>query len=186
MAGVSVMRLDAGMDTGPVFSQAQIPVLSHDTAGSLTSRLFAVGARLLLEVLAFLPAGNAIPEPQMAAEASYSREITREDGRIDWRFKTLDIWRRIRAYQPWPGAYTTCGGRQLKIIEAVPLAGQEKREPGCVVPVAPDAGAPEAAFGVSTGDGVLGVIKVQIEGKRAMPAAEFLRGQRDFASSMLG
>jgi methionyl-tRNA formyltransferase len=186
MAGVSVMRLDAGMDTGPVFSQAQIPVLAHDTAASLTARLFQIGARMLLEVLAFLPSGRLIPEPQNAVGASYSRELTREDGRIDWKLTSVEIWRRVRAYQPWPEAYATWQGKQLKIIEAMPLERQPTPEAGRVVSLTPAAGQPQAAFGVGTGDGVLGVLKVQVEGKRAMSAEEFLRGQRDFMGSMLG
>jgi methionyl-tRNA formyltransferase len=186
MAGVSVMRLDAGMDTGPVFSQAQVPVLSHDTAGALTARLFQIGARMLLEVLALLPGGKLMPEPQNAAEASYSREILKEEGRIDWKLKTLDIWRRIRAYQPWPEAYTAWQGKQLKIVEALPLETRDNPEPGRVISLPPTLGAATAAFGIETGDGVLSILKVQIQGKRAMSAEEFPRGQRDFIGSVLG
>ncbi|MBP1707362.1 MAG: fmt [Chloroflexi bacterium] len=185
MAGVSVMRLDAGMDTGPIFSQAQVPVLAQDTASSLTARLFQIGARMLLEVLAFLPSGSLIPEPQNAAAASYSREITREDGRIDWKLTTREIWRRVRAYQPWPEAYTTWRGKQLKIIGAWPLERRASAGPGRVVSLEPTEGGLKASFGVGTGDGVLGVLKVQFEGKRALSAEEFLRGQRDFLGTTL-
>jgi methionyl-tRNA formyltransferase len=184
--GVSIMRLDAGMDTGPVFSRAQIPVTPSDNTVTLLYKLFQVGARMLLEVLAFLPGGKLLPEPQDPAGASYTKEITREDGLIDWKLPAPDICRRIRAYQPWPEAYTYWQGKQLKIIEAVPLNPVEATEAGRVVTLPGASGQTEAAFGVGTGNGLLGVVKVQIEGKRAMPAGDFIRGQRDFAGSMLG
>jgi methionyl-tRNA formyltransferase len=185
-AGVSVMRLDAGMDSGPVFSRSQIPVLSQDTASSLTAKLFEIGARMLLEVLAALPGGKLMPEPQNSAKVSTTREINKEDGQLDWKLPAMDLWRRVRAYQPWPEAYTSWQGKQLKIIEAIPLAGGETPEIGRVVALLPTFRTTDAAFGVGTGNGILGVLKVQIEGKRPMPAGEFLRGQRDFLGAVLG
>jgi methionyl-tRNA formyltransferase len=185
-AGVSVMRLDAGMDTGPVFARAQIPVLSQDTAGSLTPRLFQIGAGVLLEVLAALPGGKLLPRPQKEAGASYTRELTKEAGQIDWRLTAAEIWRCVRAYQPWPEAYTFWQGKQLKIIEAVPLPAEQAPEIGQVAALLPPQTSTGAAFGVGTGGGVLGVLKVQIEGKRAMAAGEFLHGQRDFIGTTLG
>jgi methionyl-tRNA formyltransferase len=184
-AGVSVMQLDAGWDTGPIFSRAQIPILPTDTAGSLTSRLFLIGAFLLLDILAVLPAGKLIPEPQNAAQASYFPEITKEEGKIDWKSSAIDIWRRVRAYQPWPEAHTYWQGKQLKIIEAVPLKADEAAEAGRVVPGTITRDLPGVAVGVSTGQGVLIVLRVQIEGKQAMPADQFLRGQRNFIGSVL-
>jgi methionyl-tRNA formyltransferase len=185
-AGVSVMRLDAGMDTGPIFSRAQIPILPWDTTGPLTARLFEIGARMLTEVLAQIPGGGLVPEPQDPALASYTREIAKEDGRIDWNLPALDIWRRVRAYQPWPEAYTFWKGKQLKIVEAVPLSVPGSPEAGRVVTMLPTAGPGNAAFGVGTGSGILGVLRVQAEGKRAMEAGEFLRGQKDILGAKLG
>jgi methionyl-tRNA formyltransferase len=184
-AGVSVMRLDASMDTGPIFSRAQIPVLPQDTAGSLTTRLFEIGARMLTEILAVLPEGKLMPEPQDPDQASYTGEITREEGKIDWKLSALEIWRRVRAYQPWPEAFTFWQGKQLKIIEAVPLLTQESPEAGRVVARFPSTGS-GAVVGVGTAEGILGILRVQIEGKRPMTAAEFLRGQKDFVGSVLG
>lgn len=185
-AGVSVMRLDAGMDTGPVFSQAQIPVLPQDTTESLTYRLFQIGAWMVLEVLEELTWGRLLPEPQDPALATYTREIEREDGKIDWNMETLDIWRKVRAYHPWPGAYTSWQGKILKIIEAVPLTAVDPPGIGRVVSLMPLQGADQVSFGVGARNGILGVLKVQIEGKRAMSAADFIRGQRDFIGSVLG
>jgi methionyl-tRNA formyltransferase len=185
-AGVSLMRLDAGMDTGPVFSRAQVPILSHDTSGSLLMRLFQIGTWMLLEVISALPYGDVLPEPQNSTEATYTKELTKDEGRIDWKLPAMDIWRKVRAFQPWPEAYTYWQGKVVKITEAIPLSVADTTEPGRVVSLLPVHKGSLAAFGVGTGDGVLGVLKVQIEGKRAMPAEEFLRGQRDFIGAMLG
>ncbi len=184
-AGVSVMKLDAGMDSGPVFSRAQVPILAHDTAGSLTSRLFKIGGWMVLDVLANASVRTLFPEPQNAAEATYTREITKEDGRIDWNFAAVEIWRQVRAYQPWPEAFTFWQGKQVKIIEAAPLTAKELPEPGRVLALSPGENLAGAAVGIGTGDGVLGVLTVQLEGKRAMAAEDFIKGHRDFIGSVL-
>jgi methionyl-tRNA formyltransferase len=183
--GVSIMLMDAGLDTGPVFTKAQIAILATDTAGSLTAKLSQLAARVLQQVLPCWLRGELTPQPQNEAEATYSSPITKEEGEIDWHLATIDIWRRVRAFHPWPGCYTRWRGRQLKIIEAVPLLQERTLDAGRVVALTPVMGGAKAAFGVSTGDGMLGVLKVQLEGKRAISAAEFLRGQRQFIGAIL-
>lgn len=180
-AGVSIMLLDAGLDTGPVLTRAIVPVSNWDTTATLTERLSQIGAQLLLDVLAGFP-GGLTPQPQNEAEATYSGVISKEEGKIDWGLPPEDIWRRVRAYQPWPGAYTNWQGKRLKIIEAIPLPAAEKLEAGQVVALTGS----QAAFGVAAGDGLLGVITLQLEGKRPTSAADFVRGQRQFAGSVLG
>ncbi len=182
--GVSVMIMDQGLDTGPVLVRAQIAVADSDTTGTLTSKLSLIGARLLQEVLVYWPRGELTPRPQNEAEATFSRPIAKEEGTIDWQLTAVDIWRRVRAFQPWPGCYTTYRGRRLKIVEAVPLPGNGVLEAGRVVALS-SAVEKRAAFGVNTGDGVLGVLTVQPEGKRFMSANEFLRGQRQLIGEML-
>ncbi len=179
--GVSLMLLDKGLDTGPVLARAQISISAHDTTGSLTAKLSLLAARLLLEVLPCWIRGELTPQPQNEAEAVYSAPISKEDGEIDWHLSAIDIWRRVRAFQPWPGCYTRWRGRQLKIMEAVPLPGGGTLEAGQVVAME---GA-KADFGVGAGEGVLGISRVQLGGKRAMLAAEFLRGQRGFIGTIL-
>ena len=179
--GVSIMLLDRGLDTGPVFIRAAVPVSPQDTTGSLTVKLSLVAARLLQEVMVRWPRGEIAPQPQNASEATCCGQFTKEEGEIDWELPTVDIWRRVRAFNPWPGCYTRWRGRQLKIIEAVPLPREGKIEAGKVVALDRE----EAAFGVCTGDGVLGISNVQLEGKRTMSAAEFFRGQRDFSGAVL-
>ncbi|MFC1988163.1 methionyl-tRNA formyltransferase [Chloroflexota bacterium] len=179
--GVSIMLLDRGLDTGPVLARAQIPISVQDTTGSLTAKLSRVAAQLLLEVLPCWVRGELTPHPQDEAEATYASELTKESGEIDWHLPAVDIWRRVRAFYPWPGCYTRWQGRQLKILEAVPLPEERALEVGQVV--TPDKGG--AVLGVNTRDGVLGILKIQLEGKRAMSGTEFVRGQRQLIGAIL-
>jgi methionyl-tRNA formyltransferase len=178
--GVSIMLLDEGLDTGPVLARAQIPILGRDTTGSLTEKLSWLGAQLLGEVLVGWERGELTPRPQDESKATYCGPITKEEGEIDWRRPAVDIWRRVRAFNPWPGCYTRWRGKALKIIETAPLDGEAAAGVGRVVAIEAKAG-----FGVGTGDGILGVSRVQMEGKKAMSAEEFLRGQRDLLGAVL-
>ncbi len=177
--GVSIMLQEAGLDTGPVLARAAVPVMRQDNTGTLTEKLSLVGAHLLQEALSGWLRHEIVPQPQNEAEATYFPRITKEEGEIDWRLPAVETWRRVRAFNPWPGCYTTWRGKQLKIIEAVPLP--EKSEVGRVVALPGEGTVP----GVGTGDGILGMLRVQLEGKRVMSAAEFIRGQRDFIESVL-
>jgi len=179
--GVSIMLMDRGLDTGPILAQAQIPVLPQDNTGSLTAKLSRIGAQLVLDVLAGWLKGALKAQPQDESRATYSGMLSKKDSEIDWHRPAVDIWRRVRAFQPWPGCYTLWQGRQLKILEAVPLPREGILEVGQVIAVNQG----EVAFGVNTRDGILGVLKVQLEGKRAMSSAEFLRGQRQFIGAIL-
>ncbi|MDP2919785.1 MAG: methionyl-tRNA formyltransferase [Dehalococcoidia bacterium] len=177
--GVSIMKLDTGVDTGPILARAQTPVSDWDTAGTLTEKLSRIGAHLLVEILPRWIQGQVIPRQQDGAEASYTNMIKKEDGEIDWTKPALEIWRRVRAYQPWPGSYTSWQGKQLKIIEAAVLP-DGAGNPGQIVPLTG-----EIAFGVATGRGILGIMRVQMEGKRVMSSGEFLRGQRQLLGASL-
>jgi methionyl-tRNA formyltransferase len=182
--GVSIMLMDEGLDTGPLLAQAQLPVAAIDTTGSLSTKLSRVGAQLLLEVLPRWLGGELTPRPQDEAQASYAGPISKGAGEINWQLSALDIWRRVRAYHPWPGAYTRWQGRRLGILEAAPLSAEAGAQAGQVVVLAGGGEAP--AFGVATGDGVLGILRLKLEGKRELGAAEFLRGQRGFIGAQLG
>ncbi len=179
--GVSLMLMNRGLDTGPVLTRAQIPVSAQDTTGSLTARLSRIAAPLLLETLSGWVRGELTPQPQNEAGATYSSALTKESGEIDWHLSAVDIWRQVRAFQPWPGSYTRWQGKQLKIIEAWPLPGEAASEIGQVVALKDG----EATVGVSTADGILGIRRLQLEGKRPMLAAEFLRGQRQLIGAVL-
>lgn len=179
--GVSIMLLDRGMDTGPVLVQAQVPISDYDTTGSLTAKLSLVGARMLPEVLIYLSRGEIAPRPQPVSGATYSKLLTKEEGEIDWHLSAVEIGRRVRAFQPWPGAFTRWREKRLQIIGALAIHGVKDGEPGRVVTTS----VPGAGFGVGTGDGVLGVTRVQLEGKQAMPATDFARGQRELFGARL-
>ena len=180
--GVTIMLLDAGMDTGPILSQREVSISADDTTGSLSGKLAHAGARLLLETLPLWFDGRVKPQPQDEGRASYSKVINKGDGEIDWRLSTIELWRRIRAFDPWPGCYTWWHGKRLKLGKAVPLYGERPGEPGQVINLSPPA---PATVGVGTGDGVLGLLRVQLEGKREVSAEEFVRGQRDFIGNSL-
>ncbi len=181
--GVSIMLMDKGLDTGPILARAQVPISPQDTTGSLTAKLSQIAVWLLQEVLVRWTKGEISPQPQNEAEATYHSSIAKAEGEIDWHLSTVDIWRRVRAFHPWPGCYTRWQGRQLKIIEAVPLPEETRLEAGRVVALTP--ARVGAVFGIYTGDGILGVLRVQLEGKQAMSATEFLRGQKYFIGATL-
>ena len=180
ITGVTIMLQEAGLDTGPVLARAAISISPHDNTGSLTGKLSLISVYLLQEALGGWLRGEIVPRPQNEAEATYYAHLTKEEGEIDWQLSAVEIWRRVRAFNPWPGCYTKWHGKQLKIIEAVVLP-EKGRKAGEVVALPGG----EAAMGVGTGDGILGVREVQLEGKRVMTSAEFLRGQRDFVGAML-
>jgi len=180
VTGVTIMIVTKMMDTGPILTQRQVPILPHDTSGSLSQKLSGLGAELLMETLPEWLDGKLVPQPQDNDKATYCKMIAKEDGLIDWRRPAVELWRKVRAFQPWPGGYTTWQGRTVKIIEAVPLSGEGT--PGRVVAMSPESGAP---VGVQTGEGILGLVQVQLEGKRVVSAAEFVRGQRDFIGAQL-
>jgi methionyl-tRNA formyltransferase len=177
--GVSIMLMDQGLDTGPLLVRAQIPVSGRDNTGLLSAKLSLIAAHLLQEVLSELPRRELKPQPQDEAKATYSGTITKDSGEIDWHQPAVAIWRQVRAFYPWPGAYTKWQGKRLKFIEVVSLPEVESASIGRVMAVSGD------SFGIQTGGGVLGVLQVQMEGKRVMSAAEFLRGQRQFIGTVL-
>jgi methionyl-tRNA formyltransferase len=177
-SGVSIMLLDEGMDSGPVLARAQVSIADSDTTASLGAKLSRVGAGLLGEVMVGWIRGELKPQPQDESQATYCQPITKDEGEIDWKLAAVEIWRRVRAFYPWPGSFTHWRGKTLKIIEATPLSPQTSAKVGEVVAL-------DSGFGVGSGDGVLNILKVQLEGKQVLTAAEFLRGQRDFIGAVL-
>ena len=179
--GVTVMLMDSGMDTGPILAQEEARISAVDTTGSLSSRLADVGAGLLLKTLPLWLGGELRPRVQDESRATYSKGITGEDAEIDWHLSALELWRRVRAYNPWPGCYTSWRTRRLKIHEAMPCDSAERGEPGEVIALAERPG-----VGVITGHGILGLGQIQLEGKHKMSVDDFVRGKRDFIGSVLG
>lgn len=185
--GVSIMQMDRGMDTGPVLARGRIPVADSDTTGSLTSKLSVVAAMLLLEVLPRLARGEIVAQPQDNAAANYAGEIDAGAGQIDWRRSAEEIWRRVRAFEPWPGSHTSWRGKFLKIVAARPYRpapGETGLTGGEVGEVVALPGKPPRLV-VVTGDGALELTGLQLAGKRAMTAGAFLVGQREFVGAVL-
>ena len=179
--GVSIMQMDEGMDSGPVLAQRETTVGESETAETLTARLFESGARLLVEVLPNWSEGRIHVRPQDESQATVTRLLTREDGRIDWEMSAEQIARRVRGYAPWPGTYTHWGGRMLKIIEASHDHRAATGPPGSVS--RSDAG---DLVDIATGDGTLSVSRLQLEGRRASIARDFLLGNAPIVGAQLG
>ena len=165
--GITVMYMDEGLDTGDILLQRNIEILPNDTGGSLHDRLAQIAPEALLESLRVLAAGNAQRVPQDSTQATHASKLKREHGLVEWSESADVIERRIRAYNPWPGAFMKIDGQNLKIFSAsiVDLSGQ----PGEILRSDKD-------LIIATGNGALSLAEVQLEGKRRMSAAKFLRG----------
>ena len=182
--GVTIMLMDTSLDTGPILTQSRVAIEPQDTTGSLTSRLSHVGAKLIIETIPRWINQQLRPRTQDEHVATYTHTVSKQDGKINWHLSAIEIWRRVRAFHPWPGCYTSWHSKILKIIEAIPIKlATAKLKPGSVVSLDPEFG---ASVGVVTGEGILGLCKLQLEGRRPLAGAEFLRGQRDIIGTSLG
>ena len=186
--GVSIMMIKSGpVDSGPVIAQTNAPIDPGDTTGTLTRKLADIGAELLINTLHEwlqhqVDPQKITPMEQDHTKATIAKLIKKEDGEIDWKLPARDIWLRVRAYNPWPTAYTHWNGKLLKILEAEPIdASTFNKKPGAVVPLKQKG----AACGVVTGEGVLGLKTLQLEGRIATSSANFINGARDFVGSTL-
>ncbi len=177
--GVTLMQMDAGLDTGPLIAARAVPIQPDDTTGSLTAKLAQVGADLLLETLPAYLEGKIKPVPQDSSQATTTRLVAKEDGLVNWNTSAVYIEQMVRAFQPWPTAYTLYHGEIFKILRASVLEHDASGVPGTVLQIGKD-------IGVATGKGILVLERVQLAGKREMTAGEFARGQRDLVGSRLG
>jgi methionyl-tRNA formyltransferase len=168
--GVTIMRMDNGLDSGPIIAQTKRAISPDDTTGTLTAALAQEGAALLVDVLPPWLAGEIEAAPQDGSRATVCKQIKKSDGVIDWALPAEEIWRGVRAYNPWPGAQTSLDGEAFIILSARPVAASSGEVPGTVIETR------QAAFGVQTGDGVLAVLTAQRAGRRAMSSEELLRG----------
>jgi methionyl-tRNA formyltransferase len=170
--GVSIMALDAGLDTGPVYTTRRLAIGADETAAGLEARLALLGAEALASTLPGILAGSLQPVPQPASGASYAGRIAKEAGRLDWRQPAAVLARQVRAYNPWPVAETLLDGERLRCWQATPLPGTvADAVPGQVVATA------AAGVDVQTGDGLLRLTAVQLPGRQRVPAADFARGR---------
>jgi methionyl-tRNA formyltransferase len=182
--GVSIMLMDEGLDTGPVLAQAVTPIAPDETAGQLFERLAELGAQTLVNTLPLWLAGGITPQPQDEHAATLTRPLSKEQGRLDWAQPADQVARHIRALTPWPGAYTTWEGHKIKILAAHPVSIPVGECPSgqCFTPDEHDS----APLCVATGHGTLALDVIQLEGRRALPVADVLRGHPALSSAVLG
>ncbi len=180
--GVTIMQMDAGLDTGDIIIQEQVPIGADDTTGVVHDRLAELGGRMLARALGLLAEGRAKPVKQDDAASSYARPLSGADEIIDWNSDALSIKNRVRGLNPWPVARTSLGEKLLKIwrVDVRDLAGRLERKPGQVL----EAGAGKGIT-VQAGSGIVVIKELQPAGKKRMSAEEFLKGNPVYAGTEL-
>ncbi|MCF7765476.1 MAG: methionyl-tRNA formyltransferase [Verrucomicrobia bacterium] len=172
-SGVTIMQMDAGMDTGDILTQESTPIEESDTAQTLHDRLAAIGGTLLVRTIQGLLEGSVHPRKQDGSLATHASKIAKSDGLVDWSQSAVAIRNRVRAFTPWPGAFTTLpapsGSKTIKLLQVEP-APPMQAPPGMTH--SPTRG----EWVLACGDGALRIVKLQMEGRRAMTPAEFLAG----------
>jgi methionyl-tRNA formyltransferase len=166
--GISIMKMDEGLDSGPVLHRVATPIADGETAGSLNVRLAALGAAALVEALSLLSAGAGAPHPQDAAAATYAPKISREAARLDWTRDAATVERQVRAFDPAPGAWTSLDGAPVKLFGGMPAVGAG--EPGTVL-------AASDRLVIAAGTGAIAVSEVQPAGRNRLTVEDWVRGR---------
>lgn len=166
--GVTLMRMEAGLDTGPMLLRERLPIAASDNAGSLHDRLAALGARLIVDALPRLERGGLADEPQPAEGATYAAKLDKAEAVLDWRRPAAQLDRTVRAFNPFPGATAQLDGQAIKVWAAEPVAASG--EVGRILDVG------RGGIVVACGEGALRLIELQKAGGKRLPAADFLRG----------
>jgi methionyl-tRNA formyltransferase len=178
VTGVTTMKIDAGLDTGDILQQQQIPIAPHDTAETLAPKLAAVGAEFMVETLRGLQAGSIHPRPQDHTQATLAPILRKEDGLIDFSRPASEILNRMRGFQPWPGAYSRFRNKNLQVWKA---AASNRSLPWSQLQVEGD----HLLVGCGVGTAI-DLLEVQLEGKKRTLASDFLRGYRPLPGEKLG
>jgi methionyl-tRNA formyltransferase len=171
--GITIMKMDAGVDTGPILSQRAIPIAPDDTGGTLFAKMAPLGAELLLETLPRYLAGKIVPQPQPEAGATYAPMLKKEDGLLDFTQPAAALERRVRAMNPWPGTSFDLNGALLKVLRAS-VSGVKSPEAGRRLTV-------DGCPAVGTGEGILILEEVQPAGKKSMRGKAFLAGAKNWS-----
>jgi methionyl-tRNA formyltransferase len=167
--GVTIMLMEAGLDTGPMLLRESVPIGPHTTAGELHDRLAALGAKLILPALAGLAAETLTARPQPEDDVTYAAKIGPDEARLDWRRPAIALERVVRAFAPAPGAWFEHGSERIKVLQAAPAEAPPNAAPGTILDAAPT---------VACGEGALWLLRLQRPGRAVMAAEEFLRGYR--------
>lgn len=179
--GITIMQMDAGIDTGDILYQKEIPIENDDDYETLSDKLSALGGQAIVEAMELLTQGKLTATPQDDSLSCYAPLISKEMGKLDFSKSAISIDRQIRSMTPWPSAFTKWKGKQLKVWKAVPEKGSEKAAtPGEVTEVTKD------SFAVATGEGSLRILELQLEGKKRMNTHDFLLGVKIAPGDVLG
>jgi len=170
--GVTTMQLVEQLDAGPIYLQEELKLVDHETTASLQAKLAPIGAKLLLKTLDGLKSNSLQPHDQDETRVTFAPMIRKEDGVIDWTEPALTIERRVRAFTPWPSAYTHLNGKLLKVHRASPIQTNRSGKPGEIVR------ADSGGFWIATGNGTLSLEEVQLENKKRLVGVEFIKGAR--------
>lgn len=170
VSGVTIMRMDEGIDTGDMIMKEEVALAEDETGGSLFDKLSVTGAKLCVKAMEAIENGTAVYTPQKEAEATHTGKIQKEMGSIDWSKDAEVIERLIRGLNPWPSAYTRLDDKNLKIWKAEVVSHEVKTAPGCILKAGKD------GLLVQAGNGILALLEVQLEGKKRMTTDAFLRG----------
>jgi len=170
--GMSLMKITLEMDSGPVYSQLKVPIEEQDNTGALTKKLAQAGAELILRDLPKIAAGSLKATEQDTNQVTYARILEKEDGRIDWNQSAASIHRKIRGLNPWPVAFTSLDNKSLKIYDSRTVTDKVPDAPGTIYLTN------QEGIHISTGNGALCITELQLEGKKRLPAREFVNGYR--------
>jgi methionyl-tRNA formyltransferase len=165
--GISIMQMEEGLDTGPILLQKAVAIGSYATTSKLTSELAQLGGPLLLDALEGLSEGRLVPRPQPQEGVTYAPKIRREEGQLDWRLPSTVLEQRVRALDPWPGAFCTIGSERVRVHSAMDLPGPAGGRPGTVL---------DDRLLIACGEGTLRLLRVQRPGRAPLEASAFLRG----------
>lgn len=179
--GVTIMQMDAGIDTGDILFTKKVEITEEETGGSLFDKLSQAGAELIVEALPKIEAGEVNPVKQDEALSNYARMLKKEDGQINWKRPAEEIGRQVRGMDPWPSAYTYYKGKQFKIWKAQAVdGGTEGLQPGTIAQIE------KQGIWIACGSGMLQVTEAQLEGKKRMSAADLMNGRSLEMNERLG
>lgn len=174
--GVCVMQMDAGLDTGNILHRQTCPILPHQVAGELHDQLAHMGAEAVVHALHLQQQGQLKSTPQPTEGVTYAHKLTKEEAHLDWQLSATQLVNKIRAYHPWPIAYTLLNGQVIRLWQAQVIAQQSAAEPGTIVDVS------RAGIDVATSEGRVRITQLQLPSKKAQSAADVLNGHREMFS----